>query len=127
MIKRLLRLAARVAILAAVLWLARLALKRWVDGPEPEPGSEPWPPVRESAATSTTPAPTPATEPPAGSPAWVEPNGTGDAPASHPIKAKVSSKVYREPGMAGYESSKPDRCYGTAEAAEADGFTRAKR
>lgn len=126
------------AILAAVLWLARLALKRWVDGPDPRPSPEPWPTVRESKSTTstaptastanpTTPASTATKVAPVGGPVWVEANGTNDAPPSHPVKAKMSSKVYREPGMAGYAQSKPDRCYASAEAAETDGFTRAKR
>jgi hypothetical protein len=43
------------------------------------------------------------------------------------VKAKRSSKLYREPDAAAYDRSRPDRCYVSAEAAEADGFTRAKR
>ena len=58
---------------------------------------------------------------------WVSPNGSGEAPATHPVKAKVASRVYRVPGMPMYERTAPDRCYVSAEAAEADGFTRAAR
>lgn len=57
---------------------------------------------------------------------WVEPLGN-DAPASHPVKAKLSSLLYHLPGMAFYDRTRPDRCYVDAEAAEADGFIRAKR
>ena len=57
---------------------------------------------------------------------WVESEGK-DAPASHPVKAKLSSMLYHLPGMAFYERTHPDRCYADADAAEADGFTRAKR
>jgi hypothetical protein len=58
---------------------------------------------------------------------WVVPDGTGEVLASHPVKAKLASRVYRVPGMPMYERSAPDRCYMTPEAAEADGFTRAAR
>lgn len=33
------------AAVTAILWLGRLALKFWIDGPEVQPSSEPWPPV----------------------------------------------------------------------------------
>ncbi|MGH9282491.1 MAG: hypothetical protein ACRD0S_06090, partial [Acidimicrobiales bacterium] len=57
---------------------------------------------------------------------WIEPTGT-DCPPSHPVKAKLTSMLYHLPGMAAYKRTRPDRCYLDAEAAEADGFTRAKR
>ena len=57
---------------------------------------------------------------------WVEPVDD-EAPGSHPVKAKLSSMLYHLPGMAAYKRTRPDRCYADAEAAEADGFTRAKR
>jgi hypothetical protein len=167
------RLISRLAILFALLWLARLWLKRWVDGPGVVPSSEAWPalepppgpaasvtlpesPAARRTAGDTQPTgetqpagkaqaasglePQPATKPkPAATPkpagrrasvadvAWVKPNGAGEAPVTHPVKAKLGSRVYRLPGMPSYEQSKPDRCYATPEAAEADGFTKAKR
>lgn len=57
---------------------------------------------------------------------WVEPTGSV-CPPSHPVKAKLSSKLYHLPGMLAYARTTPDRCYGGPEAAEADGLTRAKR
>jgi len=57
---------------------------------------------------------------------WVEPLGS-NPPTSHPVKAKLSSMLYHLPGMAFYDRTRPDRCYIDAEAAEADGFIRAKR
>ncbi|HET7522544.1 MAG TPA: hypothetical protein VFJ79_00210 [Acidimicrobiales bacterium] len=70
----------------------------------------------------------PGTEPdPASGSAWVSPNGSGDAPSTHPVKAKLVSRLYRVPGMPMYNRTVPDRCYTTPEAAEADGFTRAAR
>jgi hypothetical protein len=59
--------------------------------------------------------------------AWVSPNGSGEAPRTHPVKAKLVSRLYRVPGMPLYDRTVPDRCYTTPEAAEADGFTRAAR
>jgi len=59
-------------------------------------------------------------------PAWVEPV-EGAAPATHPVKAKVASKIYHLPGMTAYDRTTPDRCYRDAEAAEADGFRKAQR
>lgn len=57
---------------------------------------------------------------------WVEPTGAV-CPPSHPVKAKLSSRLYHLPGMFAYARTVPDRCYGTAEEAEADGLVRAKR
>jgi hypothetical protein len=48
-------------------------------------------------------------------------------PPTHPVKAKLSTRLYREPGTAAYDRARPDRCYVSPEAAEADGFKRAKR
>ncbi len=59
--------------------------------------------------------------------AWVAPDSAGDALTSHPVKVKESSRLYHLPGMLAYDRTRPDRCYLTAEAAEADGFVRAKR
>ncbi len=58
--------------------------------------------------------------------AWVEPVG-GTCPPSHPVKAKLSSLIYHLPGMVAYERTRANRCYTDAQAAEADGFVRAKR
>lgn len=58
--------------------------------------------------------------------AWVEPTGAV-CPSSHPVKAKLKSKLYHLPGMFAYARTTPDRCYGSPEDAEADGLTRAKR
>ena len=59
--------------------------------------------------------------------AWLPPDESGACPPTHPVKAKRSTRLYREPGTAAYDRARPDRCYVNAEAAEADGFTRAKR
>jgi hypothetical protein len=57
---------------------------------------------------------------------WVDPDGN-ICPESHPVKAKLSSKIFQVPGMFAYERTNPDRCYQDPEAAEADGFRAAKR
>jgi len=58
--------------------------------------------------------------------AWVEPREQA-CPASHPVKAKLQSGIFHEPGGASYGRTVPDRCYRDAAAAEADGLRRAKR
>jgi hypothetical protein len=145
-VKRACGLLWRLAVLAAVLWVVREVLKRWVDGPDPEPSNIAWPQVTEETAGQST-ARAQATSPaqpavesdrgpisvstPTGSalgPAtWVEPNEAGGAPETHPVKAKVKSRIYHLPGTAAYNRTRPDRCYVSAEAAEADGFVRSKR
>jgi hypothetical protein len=57
---------------------------------------------------------------------WVAPED-GVCPGDYPVKAKLGSRVYRVPGAKGYEDSKPERCYSSVEAVEADGFNEAKR
>ena len=58
--------------------------------------------------------------------AWVEPDGKA-CPPTHPVKAKLASRLYHLPGMLAYDRTSPDRCYVDPAAAEADGFSRAKR
>lgn len=58
--------------------------------------------------------------------AWVEPvNGT--CPTSHPVKAKVASRIFHVPGGASFDRTQADRCYLNSDAAEADGLRAAKR
>ncbi|MDQ1400372.1 MAG: hypothetical protein QOK20_2304 [Acidimicrobiaceae bacterium] len=70
----------------------------------------------EAAQTETVRAPA----------AWLAP-ADGECPPTHVIKAKEASGIYHLPGMANYNRTKPDRCYAEESAAEADGFTKAKR
>jgi hypothetical protein len=81
-------------------------------------------PAAPAKATSKKAAAPKKAEAPATS--WVDPVD-GGAPASHPIKAKMSSGIYHSPGGLNYERTKPDRCYRDAAAAEADGLRPAKR
>jgi hypothetical protein len=58
--------------------------------------------------------------------AWVTPSG-GTCPASHPVKAKLTSRIFHVPGGVSYERTIPDRCYVDRTTAEAEGFRAAKR
>ncbi|MEA3078233.1 MAG: hypothetical protein QOF60_3141 [Actinomycetota bacterium] len=81
-------------------------------------------PVKKAAkkAAKVTKATAAATPPPA----WVEAEG-GVCPPTHPVKAKVKSKLFHLPGMFAYDRTNPDRCYTDAPTAEAEGFVKAKR
>ncbi len=48
-------------------------------------------------------------------------------PNSHPVKAKLTSKIFHLPGMLNYERTNPDRCYADEGKATADGLRPAKR
>jgi hypothetical protein len=133
-VKKVLRFTLRLALAAAVAWLARLALKRWIEGPA-VPAATPWPPIPdpspkppppETAAAPQTSL-TPETHSAPAAEVWVKALEDGSNPPTHPVKAKVSSHIYHLPGMAFYGRTRADRCYATAEAAEADGFVKAKR
>ena len=87
---------------------------QWETAPFPFP-PVPRPPVQETATV----------EPPV--PAWVECNGSGACPTTHPIKGKLSSGIYHVPGGQNYDRTNADRCYVDAAAAEADGLRAAKR
>ncbi len=118
---RLLRLLLVVVLLAGLAEAARRLLRPHPPQPaEPPLPGGPWPPL--VAVPGPGPGPAPAEEPPA----WVEPAG-GSCPDTHPVKAKLTSGIYHLPGMLNYERTRPDRCYATAEAAEADGLRPAKR
>jgi hypothetical protein len=92
------------------------------DGTQPEPQTPP-PATGAPKSASAAAAPSATTAEVA---AWVEPEA-GACPVSHPVKAKVSSKIFHEPGGLAYDRTTPDRCYRDAATAEADGFRRAKR
>jgi hypothetical protein len=57
----------------------------------------------------------------------IEPDDGGDCPASHPVKGKLTSGIYHEPGGFNYARTKADRCYLDSAAAESDGLRAAKR
>lgn len=62
----------------------------------------------------------------AGDRAWVEPSDD-TCPPSHPLKAKLSSKIFHRPGGLNYDRTSPDRCYADEAEAVADGLRAAKR
>ncbi|MFN8016544.1 MAG: hypothetical protein U0P45_00305 [Acidimicrobiales bacterium] len=57
---------------------------------------------------------------------WVEPVD-GACPDGYPVKAKLKSGIYHQPGGLAYDRTVPDRCYASAADAEADGLRAAKR
>ena len=57
---------------------------------------------------------------------WVEPVA-GVCPDTHPIKGKLTSRLFHLPGMFAYDRCNPDRCYSSEDAATEDGLTKAKR
>ena len=90
------------------------------------------PPVKKAAAkrTAAKKAPARASKKAAPAPipaAWVAPEPGGICPTTHPVKAKLTSKLFHLPGMFAYARTNPDRCYRDEAAAEADGLHRAKR
>jgi hypothetical protein len=92
----------------------------------------PWPELKPEPVASAEPTPDwtgPVAAPAdadASSATWIE-VVDGLCPATHPIKAKMTSGIYHLPGMLNYERARPDRCYRTAADAEADGLRAAKR
>ena len=69
-----------------------------------------------------------ASRPPTSDPSgtWAEPID-GACPPGFPVKAKLTSGIFHVPGGLSYDRTKPDRCYPTAVAAEADGLRAARR
>jgi hypothetical protein len=90
-----------------------------VENPPPEPSN----PSPAAPVTATEPVGAQAA---AGGDGWVEPTD-GTCPASHPVKAKMSSKIFHVEGGLNYERTHPDRCYRDAATAEADGLRKSAR
>jgi hypothetical protein len=100
------------AAAAFAIWRAWNTRARAAVGPmEWDSAPFPVPPVPRPAA--------PAAEP------WVEPRD-GTCPATHTVKAKLTSGIYHLPGGLNYERTRPDRCYLDAAAAERDGLRQSK-
>jgi hypothetical protein len=51
----------------------------------------------------------------------------GVCPQSHPVKAKLASKIFHLPGSRNYSRTKADRCYPDETSAQADGLRPALR
>lgn len=81
-------------------------------------------PSRAVKPTRTGPArksPTGKAEDPPGERLWV-PANDGVCPQSHPVKAKLSSKIFHTPSSRNYGRTKADRCYPDEASAQADGL-----
>ena len=88
--------------------------------PHPAPG-----PI-VGGSTASRPAAAPTTEfGAAGGASWVAPVD-GQCPDGYPVKANDNSGIFHMPGGRFYARTVPERCYATAEGAEADGYRRAK-
>ena len=120
--KRLVKLLAVAAVDGAVLaWLQRRPAP-----PTASPTAPPYPPQRAEPTSPAKAAPVDAPLVPEPQ-AWVEPTADGGCPDGYPVKAKMGSKIFHVPQGMLYERTVPDRCYATAEAAEADGLRVSKR
>ncbi|HYH51436.1 MAG TPA: hypothetical protein VEG38_17955 [Acidimicrobiia bacterium] len=82
------------------------------------------PAARPSKSTRKGPArksPTGKAAEPPGERLWV-PANDGVCPQSHPVKAKLSSKIFHTPSGRNYSRTKADRCYPDEASAQADGL-----
>ena len=94
---------------------------------EPQPAPYPPKPHVDNPSPSPPMTPEPAAQAPSASgDAWVEPTD-GTCPASHPVKAKMSSGIFHVEGGLNYDRIHPDRCYRDPATAEADGLRKANR
>jgi hypothetical protein len=57
---------------------------------------------------------------------WIE-SVDGGCPESHPVKGKLASGIYHQPGGLNYTRTRADRCYLDPSTAESDGLRPAKR
>lgn len=83
-------------------------------------GSRPSKPPTRSTGPARRP-PTGRAEEPPGERLWVAAND-GVCPPTHPVKAKLSSKIFHVPGGRNYSRTRADRCYPDEAAASADGL-----
>jgi hypothetical protein len=125
---------------AAVVVRRRTAHGDAVGGTGGDGGGAEWPPLRSALTVPPVAAPTAAslvtTDPTVGSDApfvaplldgtaWVPPVD-GTCPAGFPVKANANSGIFHVAGGRFYERTVPERCYATAQSAEADGYRPAK-
>ena len=114
----------RLLFLAAVVGLLVTLVRRRNVGAEPAPRPG-WPPLDGEDEGAQPALPTVAEEVPS-SARWSDPVEKA-CPPGFEVKVKLASGIYHLPGMFAYDRTIPDRCYASAEAAEADGFRAAKR
>jgi hypothetical protein len=116
----------RLLVLAGLGGAVFFVLRRRSLGPEPAVRPV-WPPFDESeAAPGRTSANSTPVEVRAPSTRWTDPVEKA-CPSGFPVKVKLASGIYHLPGMLAYDRTAPDRCYVSAQEAEADGFRAAKR
>ncbi len=145
MIRRSFRIGVTLGLLAgAVFALVKMRGSRLVSGSPAGPvPTEHWPPLvpdpaaakppvgkaaageKAAAGKKTAKRKAPARKAPVRA-RWVEPSD-GVCPTTHPVKAKLGSKIFHLPGMLNYERTRPDRCYRDPEAAVDDDLRPAKR
>ena len=139
MLRRLFRIGLTLGLLGGLAFaLSKVLGGRRPSSPESRPIGAPasWPPLELEpeptivATTALVPDPEApvanAAAPKKAATAWVEPSGDV-CPTTHPVKAKLSSKIFHLPGMLHYDRTKPDRCYVDGPSAEGDGLRPAKR
>ncbi len=96
-------------------------------GAEPAPAPNPVATDEVGAAPGAepAPAPNPVADQAAEVAQWVLPVD-GGCPPGYPVKANDNSGIYHLPGGRSYDRTVAERCYATAEAAEADGYRQSK-
>jgi hypothetical protein len=98
-----------------------------VEKPAPAPAKPAPAPVKKAPAPVKKAAPPVAPAPVSGEgPLWVEPTA-GVCPPSHPVKAKLASRIFHVPGGQNYARTKADRCYRDPAGATSDGLRPAAR
>jgi hypothetical protein len=114
----------RLLFLVVMAGLLLTLIRRRNGEAEPAPRAS-WPPLDDTdAADRTAVAAIGQDVPP--SKRWSDPVEKA-CPPGFEVKVKLASGIYHLPGMFAYDRTIPDRCYASAEAAEADGFRAAKR
>jgi len=110
--------------IAAIASIAIAVVRRLRGGGTEVTGSARWQPLGDPTPPPTRTGPVKFAD--ATADAWVEPVD-GVCPTSHPIKGNSNSGIFHIPGGSSYERTIPERCYASADDAEADGFRPAKR
>lgn len=96
------------------------------DGGSWEAAPFPFPPIPRPAPATATPTATRPTAVPDFLERSIDPLD-GECPDSHPVKGKLSSGIYHQPGGLNYTRTRADRCYLDPTAAESDGLRPSKR